>query len=150
MVSRADYVFSRAITMPWSGCWIWALSVSSNGYGNAYDPETERVMTAHRLSYLASIGEVPDGMFVCHRCNTKLCVNPDHLYVGTHRENMDDVARGRYHPNRKLSDGVVRHIRDLIQIGVARRQIARTLNLSPRTIALIRDGKTYRYDGHPS
>lgn len=72
-----------------SGCWIWKGSpTGSNGYGRIL--VNGRHIQAHRYSYEKNFGEIPDGMFVLHKCDVPLCVNPDHLFLGTIKDNSDD------------------------------------------------------------
>lgn len=75
-------------------CWVWTGSRSSRGYGHAY---VDRVgFRAHRLAFILSGGEVGEGTEVCHACDNPPCVRPDHLWIGTHTDNMRDAAsKGR-------------------------------------------------------
>lgn len=77
-----------------NGCWLWTGGVSGNGYG--YFFLNKKYTQVHRVAYSLSKGNIPKGLFVCHSCDVKLCVNPKHLWLGTHKENMEDCAsKGR-------------------------------------------------------
>jgi len=102
------------------GCWIWQAQLNNKGYGCfAYEripgKNTSRNMYAHRLSWMLLNGPIPPGMNVLHRCDTPACVNPDHLFLGSQRENMRDcVTKGRLAINRnkaKVTEEQVRAIR---------------------------------------
>lgn len=69
-------------------CWPWLAGVSSNGYGmfNKYRPRVS--LLAHRIAYESTIGPIPKGLVIDHLCDNKLCVNPAHLRVTTHRDNI--------------------------------------------------------------
>jgi hypothetical protein len=84
----------RCVPVPESGCWLWLGSVSSGGYGQL--KIGGKLHRAHRLAWIVFRGPIPAGMMVCHRCDVPLCVNPDHLFVGTARDNFRDcLAKGR-------------------------------------------------------
>lgn len=89
------YVLENYATVPESGCWLWLGGWDKEGYGRI---SKEGVQTkAHRAFYEIHVGQIPAGMLVCHRCDTPSCVNPNHLFLGTNRDNvLDKVKKGRY------------------------------------------------------
>lgn len=103
-------------------CWLWRGGKSSeNGYGRV-QIKGGRELT-HRLSYAIYKGDLVEGVFVCHTCDNRLCVNPDHLFLGSHLENVADCiikgrnTRGDKHGARKLSEDAVREMRRLYALG---------------------------------
>src|SRR6185436_17866061 len=85
----ADQRFWRRVEKIDGGCWLWCGQRFPNRYAQMLTDERFNT-TAHRFSYLLHGGEIPAGMFICHRCDVRNCVNPAHLYVGTHEDNNRD------------------------------------------------------------
>lgn len=82
-------------------CWIWHGSKMGKGYGQTHYPPGIQSY-AHRFAYQLFNGPITDGMEVCHSCDNPACVNPAHLWLGTHHDNiMDSVKKGRWNKNRK-------------------------------------------------
>jgi hypothetical protein len=77
-----------------NGCWLWQTRKDRRGYGQFF--YKRGVHSAHRISYMIFKGEIGEGLFVCHKCDNPPCVNPDHLFLGTAKDNMHDMlAKGR-------------------------------------------------------
>jgi HNH endonuclease len=86
-----------------NGCWLWTAAKTTAGYGNICDSERggEKRYT-HRYSWELHFGPIPDGKYVCHKCDVRNCVRPDHLFLGDPVENtLDALAKGRLEPQRQ-------------------------------------------------
>ena len=89
-----DRFESKFVPEPNSGCWLWVAAVDKDGYGQFWSDGNTR--HAHRTSYRLYVGEIPESLCVLHRCDVSACVNPAHLFLGTHADNIvDKVAKGR-------------------------------------------------------
>ena len=124
------------------GCWEWTGSRKPSGYGGfALRGQWE---AAHRASWKIHRGDIPDGLHVLHRCDNRRCVNPSHLFLGTHEDNMADcvakgrTVRGERKPSAKLTEDDVRAIRSAYvpwKNGVYR--LAAEYGVSPGTVTAI-------------
>ncbi len=134
---------NKVMPEPNTGCWLWIGAKFNDGYGSFYlNGENVR---AHRFSYLYHIGAA-DNLNVCHTCDTPSCVNPQHLFLGTHKQNVEDKVRkgrqaiGMNHGRSKLNWDIVKEIRasEESQIGMSRRY-----NVSPKAIRNVLNNKNW-------
>lgn len=131
-----------------SGCWEWNRPEPS-GYGHlivgSRTDGTRRSMKAHRYSYAIYNGTDPGEFEVCHRCDNRRCVNPEHLFLGTRQDNIDDrEVKGRNKPQRgsangssKLTEDSVAAIRSIAELGMTQREIAQQFGLHRSTVGRI-------------
>jgi hypothetical protein len=140
------WIFERSMPVPECGCWIWmGADDGAFGYGSA-----GRKGKAHRLSWKVHFGPIPEGKLVCHKCDTPLCVNPDHLFLGTRLENMADmVAKGRSaacrhaadkNPNARITWETVKLIRER---GLSCKKAGKLFGVSTSQVHNVRSGKSW-------
>jgi len=144
MTATAERFWSKARRGSRTQCWPWLAARLANGYGRF--SVAGDVVGAHRFAYELARGPIPAGLFVCHRCDNRRCVNPGHLFVGTARDNAADMAQkgrstaGRRRPGTgpagerngrcRLPDRRVAELRAARDRGVALRALARRFGIS--------------------
>lgn len=134
------------------GCWLWNGTLHKTGYGKMKVGNVGYV-PAHRLSYTIHCGEIPNGLFVCHHCDVRQCVNPTHLFLGTPKDNMMDAANKgrlafgeRVGGKRKLTSEDVLKIREeYLTPGLTQRAIAGRFNVTRAHIGYIVTRKTWKW-----
>ena len=125
-------------------CWLWQGAKQRDGYGSFGAPATRR---AHRIAYELAHGPIPVGLFVCHTCDNPGCVNPAHLFLGTHQDNMaDQRAKGRgrlglRNGRGKLSDAQIADIRARFTMGERASDLAEVFGVTTRHIQKVVTGK---------
>ena len=130
-------------------CWLWTGGRSAGGYGRFWLNGAN--IYAHRYSYIMENGEIGPSMKVLHRCDTPSCVRPDHLFLGTNRDNTADMIakgrkvqpRGEGHGMARLTEDQVRGIRG--ESGLSQREIAAKYGVSQPLVSAIRTGKLWAH-----
>lgn len=132
---------------PVTGCWMWLASVDEKGYGYFWAGSRTN---AHRFAYEQFIGPIPDGMFTLHYCDTPGCVNPRHLWLGTHAANMRDrdtkgrALSGERAPSSKLRTLDVLAIRARLRRGATQVSLANEYGVTSATISRIANRDTWK------
>jgi hypothetical protein len=140
---------------PTGDCWIWNGSLRPNGYGQFCVSKGD-IAYAHRYAFLLTGTSLIDGMLVCHKCDNRRCVNPNHLFLGTNRENtLDMMAKGRSkyapvrgtnHPLAKLTEDNISEIREASARGRGyRKPLIEKFGVSSQQISRIARRKAWQH-----
>lgn len=145
-----------------SSCWLW-VGAQANGRGvlnmgkvsyASGRPRYDYRIKAHRFSWLIhnQPEQIPDGIFVCHSCDNPLCVNPDHLFLGTNRDNLLDASRkgrmnrGPKNGMAKLTEKQVKEIKEMYATGKhSQEEVAEVFGIGRTTVSLIVNGKRWSH-----
>lgn len=144
--SRNLESFSEKYTISPSGCWEWQCYIDPLGYSRIY--LNGKQYRGHRYTWELYNGEIPEGMNVLHKCDNRKCINPDHLFLGTQKDNVRDmisknrqkVIHGEIHPKTKLTN------KDVIEIFLSDKKSvfwAKKFGLTESAISSIRTGKSW-------
>jgi hypothetical protein len=129
------------LKIPMTDCHLWIGAVDKSGYGG-FSVKTRESKRAHQVSFNLFKGEIPEGAHVLHNCDNKLCVNPDHLRLGVHRDNMKDWStRGDF----KATPEVVKEIRNDLDNGLSLTLVAKKHGLSKSYLSQINSKKRRLY-----
>lgn len=130
-------------------CWVWTACLTSVGYGK-FGVSRGRIVVAHRYAYELAYGPIPGGRLVCHRCDNRLCVRPDHLFLGSHKDNTHDaiakgrLARGERQGSAKLTASTVTEI-FLLRGREYQYVTAERFSVTQSSVNRIQTGKTWRH-----
>lgn len=141
----------KYIPEPNSGCWIWTASSSKGGYGAmTIGGRNGRAEKAHRISYQIYKGNFDKSLDVCHKCDNPSCVNPDHLFLGTHQDNMKDMQnKGRRHNHiGELHGMAILTQNDILEIrssNLPQRKLAAQYGVAQSQIWRIKNNKSWSH-----
>lgn len=159
-----EIILSRIDVDDATGCWNWTGAISSNGYGHMQ--WQNKTLSTHRLSYECFVGPIPDGKSVCHSCDNRKCLNPEHLWIGTHSDNMSDmvikgraavgdrniarrhpeIRRGSKNGRSKLNSDIVRSARELyVKGGITYRELAERYGVALQVMYRAVKGISWRH-----
>lgn len=145
--------FNKFVIKNKEGCWGWSGCAPKNpGYGQfRYSMKKIR---AHRASWIIHFGEIPQDMLVLHKCDNRTCSNPEHLFLGTDKDNLLDMIKKGRHPIvgqrgekskcSKLTNDQVLQIKELFKTENSNKKIANLFNVHPGTIGSIKYGRNWR------
>lgn len=159
MTPVIDRVLTKVIPIPFSGCWIFMGAINEAGYGivgtGGRGKTNDR---AHRITYRHFCGDIPEGMFVCHTCDVPSCCNPDHLFLGTNQDNVNDMVKkgrnsppprnphvvGSVHPRAKFTEEQVKLMRAEHAAGKTMYRLAKEHGVCQSTMQRIIHGQRYK------
>jgi hypothetical protein len=144
--------FHKKYQIDQNDCWIWNGGTRSNSKGIPYGrhwTDDFKSIGAHRFSFEITHGPIPKGMYVCHKCDTPLCVNPDHLFVGTHHDNMRDMVQknrsfvGRGESKKGRAKLTNQQAQEIQKMNISQSKIAKMFGVSQTTIGRIKRKESY-------
>ena len=151
MNTRQQRFESKMTLNPSNGCLLWSASTNKFGYGKFADGNNGWVFS-HRYAWEAEHGQIPEGKYVLHKCDNPSCVNTEHMYLGSYKDNAQDRenrnrgnhASGVNHGKNKLFPSQVHEIRDAYDTGrYSFRQLGKIYGIDPKSVADIVDRKIW-------
>lgn len=131
------------------GCWEWIGGLDAYGYGR-FGISNGKGIGAHRYSYALHNGPFQKSLFVCHKCDNPKCVNPDHLFLGSHQDNMDDMAgkgrqrspKGEESPACKITEETAKKI---LESKLSYSETAKKYGVSKSSVAAIKNKRIWKH-----
>jgi hypothetical protein len=136
--------FSRFIKLD-NGCWQWRSHTDKDGYGILYG--NNKNIRAHRLSYEIHHGAIKEGMIICHHCDNPGCVNPDHLFAGTQKDNAQDALnKGRHYTGEKNGRSKLTKeiVKEILVSDLNGQQLADKFGVTRATINRVKRGESWQ------
>lgn len=158
-IGHVRQALKEKIIIDENDCWIWQGQVDRKGYGRRTFTENKkkRKLLAHRISYKIFVGEIPDGLFILHQCDVPRCINPQHLHLGTQKDNLNemrerdranDISKGKKgdrHNLAKLSETDVKEIRRLREKGYTGVKLSEMFNVTNGLIYMIINKRIWKH-----
>ena len=154
--NRLILLFNNHVIKTKDGCWSWKGTLNRRGYGKL--KWNNKDLTAHRASWMIHYGPIPDGMFVCHHCDTPICTRPTCLFLGTAQDNVNDMIKkgrqsitsylnikGRIPHNRTITEEQAIEIKKRLKKNETTDQISKELFIGKQIIYNIKYGKSWRH-----
>lgn len=132
-------------------CWRWTACTNQNGYGRIN--VNRKMLLAHRVSYELYYGPIPKGKLVCHHCDVPSCVRPDHLFIGTQQDNMNDMlakkrdttVKGEKHGRSKITKNDVLAIRALYKNGIGYKELSQQFDTGYANVCSIVTRRSWKH-----
>lgn len=151
-----DYLYDRFVDLSLvndAGCWV--ATIGLNEKGRPRHKVGSKVFYVSNLMYVISNGELPNGLLVCHTCDNPSCINPEHLWLGTPLENMEDMKRkgrspdqsGSNNGNARLTAGDISNVRKLLNSGCSLGSVSKVTNISKSHVYRISCGNVWNKIG---
>ena len=135
------------------GCWDWTGFRDKDGYGRVSSSYAKELhaQTSHRASWIVNFGEIPKGKIVRHKCDNRICTNPEHLKLGTLKENSQDMVKAKRHAfgtkngNSKLDEDDIKFIRKMLDRNKNQALIAELFDIHKDTVFKIKSGRSWAH-----
>jgi len=135
------------------GCWDWKGCIHRSGYAPMLFLNPGQQKNAHIVSWILHNGEVPKGLWVLHKCDNRKCTNPEHLFLGTAKDNTDDKdrknrgnhAHGESHTHAILTVEKVKEIRKKLSMGITMKRLSEEYNISSGALYAIKKNTTWKH-----
>ena len=153
LYKNTEEKFWKRLDKKSNGCWEWTKAHNKDGYGQTC--YKGKMVWTHRMAWIYSKGEIPEGMHVLHKCDNPACCNPDHLFLGTHKDNMNDRdkknrcnnkgLKGELNPQSRYTEKDILQMREMYKKGMKQKEIALIFNTTQPIISNIINRKYWKH-----